>query len=62
MSWFTADDNRGYRVSATQQGWLGRKTVRTTVTGKRAANREAARLRRRGAVNVRVSRDGWWAW
>jgi hypothetical protein len=62
MSWFTTDDNRSFRVTGTTQGWFGRKTVRTTVTGKRAARREAARLHRRGATNVRVSRDGWWAW
>ncbi len=60
MSWFTADNER-FQVSGTVEGWFGRRTVRKTVTGRSAARREAARLRRRGATKVRVGGGGWWA-
>lgn len=61
MVWFAGNGNDRYRVSGTVEGWFGRRTVRKTVTGRGAADREMARLRRRGAENVRRSRDGWWA-
>lgn len=60
MGWFTSDNDR-FEVSATTKGWFGTKTTRRTVTGKSAANREARRLRRSGARDVRVRRGGWWA-
>ncbi len=59
MVWF--DDNKTYKVTGTGSGWLGPRKVSKTVTGRRAAERETARLRRRGAVNVRRSRSSWWA-
>jgi hypothetical protein len=61
MGWFS-ENNERFRVSGTVEGWFGRRTVRKTVTGRVAANREAERLRRRGATRVRIGRDGWWAW
>ena len=58
-SWF--GDDAEYEVTATVQGWLGHRTVRKSVKGRRAAEREASRLRRRGGTDVRTSRGGWWA-
>lgn len=35
MSWL--DSSSTYRVTGTVEGWFGRRTVRRTVTGRRAA-------------------------
>jgi hypothetical protein len=61
MPWFASGGRDRYQVTGTVEGWFGRRPVRRTVTGRSAAKREAARLRRRGAAKVRYTRDGWWA-
>jgi hypothetical protein len=58
--WFDRRDEK-FEVTGTLEGWFGPRTVRKTVTGQRAADREAARLHGRGARDIRKSRGGWWA-
>lgn len=59
---FSQPKDRAYRVTGTVEGWFGPRTVSKTVTGRRAARREARRMQRRGAVAVSRSRSGgWWA-
>jgi hypothetical protein len=52
--------NTTYRVTGTAQGWFGPRKVTKAVTGRRAAEREATRMQRRGVSNVRRSRGPWW--
>ena len=61
MPWFASGDSDRYQVTGTVEGWFGRRTVRKTVTGRRAAVRDTDQLRRRGATEVRRSSGGWWA-
>lgn len=59
MTWFD-DKHTNYKVTSTAKGWFGPRTVSRTVIGRHAAEREMARMRRRGAVNVRRTAGGWW--
>jgi len=58
--WFGTDDNDTYRVTGIKKGWFGESKVTEKVTGRRAAERLAGSMRRRGDRDVRITRDGWW--
>lgn len=62
MVWFLDNaDGRGENAVFEVTGFFGARRPRRTVVGRRAADREARELRRRGARDVRVSRGGgWW--